>query len=313
MQHPSTLGLVVPLVLVFFACEAPPSRPLLGIENAIVKAPIEPRLEVFQDSSQAMLQAAREGDLKSLEQLLKRGCDPNVETFGRTPLLSAAAFGYATLVDRLLAAGAEVDRAGQFGRTALHEAASSGSCTVVRALLEAGASPTCPDDVGLTPLHLAAQEGQALVLDLLVRGGYQRRTDTDLDVRSSWGTTTLHEAAAAGSTLCVEWLCSYRGPLKCELDARDGLRRTPLHLTALRGDVATYQVLAKAGADVSAVDVFDVTAQEYLRDRVKHVIGPSLEETSPIELPLEWDGEKPLLYRWRDAPPLAKNQALLHL
>ena len=107
---------------------------------------------------------AQLGDLAALERHLARGgaCDLRCDR-GFTMLDLAAAHGHLLLVERLLAAGANV-------RT-LHAAVAGGRAEVVRALLAAGAQVDGRDEAGLTPLHQAiCQSDRALVAALLRAG-----------------------------------------------------------------------------------------------------------------------------------------------
>lgn len=105
---------------------------------------------------------------------------------GMTALGYAAHFGHLAVVDLLLAAGADPNRAvGHPLRvTPLHAALYGGRVAVVGRLLERGADPNCarggtgsPRD-GWTALHYAAAAGSpALVAALFERGGDPARTD----------------------------------------------------------------------------------------------------------------------------------------
>jgi ankyrin repeat protein len=116
--------------------------------------------------------AARRGDLAALEKLLaaRAPVDP-ADGSSATPLYLAAAEGHATVVARLLAAGADPRRQAQgpFGSTGtpIHVAARYGHLEVVRVLLEAGVDPNLPDEGVGPPLHSALRRGHAAVAELL--------------------------------------------------------------------------------------------------------------------------------------------------
>eukprot|EP01048_Picozoa_sp_COSAG05_P019676 COSAG05_NODE_3146_length_2287_cov_4.953382_1_plen_122_part_00 len=79
--------------------------------------------------------------------------------------------GNATLVGRLLEAGADANQAAQNGKTPLYIAAQDGHETVVGRLLEAGADANQTNQKGWTPLCKAADKGhEAVVGRLLVAG-----------------------------------------------------------------------------------------------------------------------------------------------
>ena len=74
---------------------------------------------------------------------------------GRTPLMAAAARGSLPMVELLIAAGADVELAGEGGVTPLMLASRKGSVEVVARLLAAGASAKAKSKLGMTALHEA--------------------------------------------------------------------------------------------------------------------------------------------------------------
>jgi uncharacterized protein len=93
---------------------------------------------------------------------------------GWTALHLAAFFGYASVVVRLLRAGASISSSShnQQGNTALH-AALAGRCEmpVVTALLAAGSDADAVDAQSYRPLHLAASRGDQAASELLLACG----------------------------------------------------------------------------------------------------------------------------------------------
>ena len=81
---------------------------------------------------------------------------------GRTPLLVAAHYGKARIVEALLAINANVEaRAWQENYSAVHFAAVAGHCDVLRVLARFGEDMNQRCEGGRTPLMLAAAEGYA--------------------------------------------------------------------------------------------------------------------------------------------------------
>jgi ankyrin repeat protein len=84
------------------------------------------------------------------------------------PLHAAAAGGAdASLMRRLVAAGARVDHRQSGGYTALHEVAAVGNADVARVLLDAGAEPDARNSEGRTPAELAREAGHAALAEVL--------------------------------------------------------------------------------------------------------------------------------------------------
>jgi ankyrin repeat protein len=98
---------------------------------------------------------------------------------GATPLLIAASYGQSEVVERLLAAGAQVNIVASDGSTPLSCAAAEGHQSVVARLLAAGA-----DVNGGAPEKLAVREAQrgghlGVVVDLMQAGAVAPPEDED--------------------------------------------------------------------------------------------------------------------------------------
>ncbi|CAK0751065.1 hypothetical protein CCP2SC5_1760004 [Azospirillaceae bacterium] len=69
--------------------------------------------------NEQLLDAASDGDLGLVKQLLNAGADPNhAGVRGSTPLILAAWKGHKSIIDVLLTMGAAADRVNEYGRTA---------------------------------------------------------------------------------------------------------------------------------------------------------------------------------------------------
>ena len=129
-----------------------------------------------------LLQAARGGDLKQVEQLIAAGANVNVRetrrpNVGRTPLHYAAGQyndagpGLHLEVARLLLGkGADVNAAAEGGYTPLHVASGLGHLEMAELLLSQGANPNAKDRRG-PPLMAAVVQGHLDVVRLLLRHG----------------------------------------------------------------------------------------------------------------------------------------------
>jgi uncharacterized protein len=102
--------------------------------------------------------ATVEGDLASVNAMLRAGADPNVQDDnGWAPLHFAAQINAAKMVDLLIVAGANVNIRDSNGNTPLSTAVfnSRGNGDVIGLLRRAGADPLIVNAYGVSPLSLA--------------------------------------------------------------------------------------------------------------------------------------------------------------
>jgi ankyrin repeat protein len=103
-----------------------------------------------------LLIATQEGDFQSIEKLLSRGVDPNVENnHGYTPLHYAVVYGFLEIVKLLLKNRADPNVENNHGYTPLHYAAYYGRLEIVKILLSQGVNSNVKNVYKQTPLHFA--------------------------------------------------------------------------------------------------------------------------------------------------------------
>jgi ankyrin repeat protein len=163
----------------------------------------------------ALVSAARKGNLARVRELLAQGANPNGHIEGadyrRTPLGEAAKNGSPEILKALLDAGAEVDKPTlEFPArsiTPLMLAAKAGHPEAVSALLKAGANVGARDTElvggGATPLHYGARTGNPEVLKLLIAAG------ADVSARDTDKTTPVQSAAAHGHADALDVLLQH--------------------------------------------------------------------------------------------------------
>jgi ankyrin repeat protein len=148
------------------------------------------------------------------------------------------------------------------GGTALHFAAGYGRVDVCRVLIEYGAELNKRDEEGWTALHKAARNGQVETVALLIEHGAELEATSEKE-----GSTAMHTAASA----------SYRGEevVKClwkagvDIDARNSVGKTPLHLAALEWSGKAFDCLVSLGADTSVSDDDGLTPRQYRNRRLR--------------------------------------------
>jgi ankyrin repeat protein len=112
--------------------------------------------------------AAMSGDLPKVERLIAAGANVNAkDNNSGTALIWASARGHEGVVQALLDKGAEVNAKDNNGRTALMFASLNGSKVAVQALLSKGAEANARAKDGNTASMLASQKGHKEVAELL--------------------------------------------------------------------------------------------------------------------------------------------------
>lgn len=161
--------------------------------------------------------------LELADLLLKNGADPNAATNdGRTPLISAIGSNNKAMVEKLLAAGSDVN-ARSASMTAL--IAASSRIELLKLLLEHKADPNLATENGQTALEQIARSGNVEAAKLLLDAG--AKVDAGLIGRDG----PLHSAASLGNYELIQLLLS-KG---ADANARGQGGRTPLHAIASAG------------------------------------------------------------------------------
>jgi ankyrin repeat protein len=244
------------------------SSPLVAASNNLELTKLLLEHRPTQESLDAALKSAANGNVPVAQLLMKHGAKADVYTactlglkervaelikeqpglingvqfdYPRLrPLEIAAGAGHVEVVELLLDRGAEIQNKGQW--SPLEFAATEGHARVVKLLLDRGADVDLRDSMGSTPLHAAAGAGHLAVVKLLLE---QR---ADVSVRDVYGKTPLHEAASCGVKECAEMLLA----AGAALEARSFFKETPLHEAAQAGDAAMAALFVEKGAEINA-------------------------------------------------------------
>lgn len=236
-----------------------------------------------------LAEAARRGDVASVQNLLRQEVDVNGWDAGGTAALHwAVHLGDQALVELLLDAGADINAANRYGQAPIHIAVQQHDAAMVKRLLAAGADKEKVDGAGETALLTAARLGDAAIVDELLAAGAAIEA-RDLD----YGQTPLMLAVRQEHKSVVQRLLqagadvnaqSYAGELQKLVFPSDvpvgtsqgvginrsglpdrGMRypitgtKTPLLFATRQGNLELTRMLVEAGADIEQADVNGVT------------------------------------------------------
>ncbi|XP_007641526.1 ankyrin repeat and SOCS box protein 3 isoform X1 [Cricetulus griseus] len=223
--------------------------------------------EAYSSTCSAVGIAAREGNVKILRKLLKKGRSVDVaDNRGWMPIHEAAYHNSVECLQMLI----QTDPSEKYIKTktfegfcALHLAVSQGHWKITQILLEAGADPNATTLENTTPLFLvpiyvreddgheetprgvcgkAVESGQIDVLKLLLQHGAKIT-----GFHSMCGWNALHKASFQGNAEIIELLLKHGTDLECQ----DDFGITPLFVAAQYGKLKSLDILISSGANIN--------------------------------------------------------------
>ena len=191
------------------------------------------------------------GNEKTVQFLLSKGADVHAKDgFGETALHRAAISSNNRVIELLLEHGADIDLKQLMGRTALMEAATHGHQDTVQLLLDQGANIESECSYGWTAILYAAIDGHQDILQLLLEQG------ANIELKKTSLSTVLNGAARGGHQRVVQLLLD----MGAGINSQDSDGKTALTEAAESGDYATIRVLLGRGANIDAKNLFGRTA-----------------------------------------------------
>jgi len=195
--------------------------------------------------------AVRRDNLVVLDQLLQAGADPDrANPYRVTPLWLACTNRNTTIIERLLAAGADPNAVLVSNESVLMNCVRTGAVSAVEPLIRQGAEVNWREsDKGQTALMWSAASGYPEITRILIDHG------ADITARSKNGFTPLLFAASSGDIESVRMLLQAGANIN---------ESTPEHGNALlvaaaSGHNALSLFLIDSGADINVEDPYGVT------------------------------------------------------
>ncbi|KAI1740288.1 hypothetical protein F4680DRAFT_115030 [Xylaria scruposa] len=200
------------------------------------------------ENSGPLVVAARGGYLEIVEKLLAAKADVNAVSAENdwTALQVAAGRGHIDIVECLLTAQADVNAAAAYsnGRTALQAAAEKGHLKIVKRLLaikaDVNAAPAI--DGGLTALQAAAKGGHLEIVERLLAA----KADVNAAAANHNGRSALQAAAEKGHLNIVKLLLAAKADVNAAAAEYEGL--TALQAATRQGHIEIKMRLERAGA-----------------------------------------------------------------
>jgi beta-lactamase regulating signal transducer with metallopeptidase domain/ankyrin repeat protein len=197
----------------------------------------------------AIVEAAEQGDIDEVTELLDDGADVNAVVPGDgTPLLVAAREGHRTLVRLLLDRGADADIGVEGDGNALIMAAREGFRDIVTMLLDRGADVNAAVPGDGNALIMAAREGHRDIVTMLLDRG------ASIDEVVPGDENALISASGEGDLDVVQLLVGRGADVNARVWAeqgwpdRRGEWRTPLSMARKGGHTSVVRYLQSVGA-----------------------------------------------------------------
>ena len=234
------------------------------------------------------------GNVDAVNRLIANGADVNrAPTNGITPLISAIRNGHADMVRLLLEHGADANMDGAFGSTPLNEAiggdfdADEARIDMVRLLLEHGADANRTRPLSSPPLTMASAYGNTDIARLLLEHG----VDVDLEA-STDGATPLFAASVNGRVAVVRLLLEHGA----DADKAKSDGSTPLFAASHKGHADVVKLLLEHGADADRALTWDGQTPLVVASKKGHadVVKLLLEHGADADKALTTTGATPL-------------------
>jgi len=203
------------------------------------------------------------GEIDKIHQLLDSNASvTRVNVKLQTPLHLVVLSNYPSdgIVERLLAAGADVNAKDKDGKTSIYLATEWGKEDTVKLLVKKATNPRADvnicDKDGNCPLHAAVAINHHSLSQFLLT-----EANASISARNNMGRTPLHVLGEKGGG---GWILELLLQHKADINSKDNDGNTPLHLAVGFCHQQVAVELCKHGASVCEVNVNDATCLDKL-------------------------------------------------
>ena len=218
--------------------------------------------------------AVRGGHKQIVEVFLHYGNDVIArDDLHQAPIHSAARNGHKNIVEALIRYRCDVNTRDTFLQAHLHLATRSGHREIVGYFRRLGSGLMAQDDFKHTALNTSAQNRHRNVSEVLIRCGRDNGAN-------KFGLTPLNFTVRGGHKVFLHHIS--------DVNARDGLRQVPVHLTAKKGYKNTTDSLIRYRSNGNARDIFGQTSLHLAvrngHKNVTEVLTRDIDECVPAKL-----------------------------
>lgn len=199
------------------------------------------------DKEEALIEAIRQQDFKTVKSWVKLGADPN------TSILSSEK-DYTFYLSRKVLTEGPTAKKTEIYVAPIHAAAYTGNVKILKYLIKKGGNTDAQDGQGKTPLMYALRNplGEAAALYLVKKGANYFAQDQN-------GNTALHYAGLGGNAEGIHMMLG--GGLQPNQRNLDGI--TPALAAAMSPSIETMEQVKYVGGDIKATDSIGLNALHF--------------------------------------------------